>query len=220
MQKELNLKVKFRESFRPFAPSITKEDLSKWFDLNCDSPYMLLVANIKEDKKIEMTENEKKLFGIDKLNVKRSEIPAVTHVDYSASIQTVTQENNKPYYDLISMFLFSIFSFLAFSFNFFVCSSEAATCSSKFLSLITSSDNVFVESICVTESTLSFSKFILYEQGTLSKPLDGRHTSAFGYKRVARFPNGSASKKKAPYFSNRDAPMPSICPNAVRLSAF
>ena len=81
MQKNLNLKVKFRESFRPFAPSVTREDLSKWFDLNCDSPYMLLVANIKEDKKIKMTESEEKLFGIDKLNIKRSEIPAITHVD-------------------------------------------------------------------------------------------------------------------------------------------
>ena len=104
MQKNLNLKVKFRESFRPFAPSITKEALSKWFDLNCDSPYMLLVANIKEVKKIEMTENEKKLFGIDKLNIKRSEIPAVTHVDYSARIQTVHKETNLRYYKLIKNF--------------------------------------------------------------------------------------------------------------------
>ena len=104
MQKNLNLKVKFRESFRPFAPSITKEDLSKWFDLNCDSPYMLLVANIKEDKKIEMTQSEKKLFGIDKLNIKRSEIPAVTHVDYSARIQTVHKETNLRYYKLIKNF--------------------------------------------------------------------------------------------------------------------
>ena len=104
MQKNLNLKVKYRESFRPFAPSILKEDLSNWFSLNVESPYMLLVADINDEKKIKMTEEEEQLFGIDKLNIKRSEIPAVTHVDYSARIQTVTQNNNKPYYDLISKF--------------------------------------------------------------------------------------------------------------------
>ena len=104
MQKNLNLKVKFRESFRPFAPSILREDLSKWFDLNVDSPYMLLVSDVKAEKKIEMTEEQKKLFGIDKLNIKRSEIPAVTHVDYSARIQTVTKDTNKSYFDLISKF--------------------------------------------------------------------------------------------------------------------
>ncbi len=104
MQKNLNLKVKYRESFRPFAPSILREDLSKWFDLDVDSPYMLLVSNIKNEKKIEMTEKQKKLFGIDKLNIKRSEIPAVTHVDYSARIQTVTKNTNKLFYDLISKF--------------------------------------------------------------------------------------------------------------------
>ena len=104
MQKNLNLKVKYRESFRPFAPSILKEDLSNWFDMSVDSPYMLLVANIKAEKKVEMTDKEKQLFGIDKLNIKRSEIPAVTHVDYSARIQTVTQSTNKRYYDLISKF--------------------------------------------------------------------------------------------------------------------
>ena len=87
MQKNLNLKVKYRESFRPFAPSILREDLSEWFQINVDSPYMLLVANINSKKKIEMTNEQKKLFGIDKLNIKRSEIPAVTHVDYSARIQ-------------------------------------------------------------------------------------------------------------------------------------
>ena len=104
MQKNLNLKVKYRESFRPFAPSVLREDLSNWFDINTDSPYMLLVANISSDKKIKMTEEQNKLFGIEKLNIKRSEIPAVTHVDYSARIQTVNQNTNKRYYDLISKF--------------------------------------------------------------------------------------------------------------------
>ena len=104
MQKNLNLKVKYRESFRPFAPSILREDLSKWFDLDVDSPYMLLVSDINTKKKIEMTEQQKQLFGIDKLNIKRSEIPAVTHVDYSARIQTITENTNKIYYDLITKF--------------------------------------------------------------------------------------------------------------------
>ena len=104
MQKNLNLKVKYRESFRPFAPSVLKEDLSNWFDISVDSPYMLLVANINSEKKIEMTEEQKKLFGIDKLNIKRSEVPAVTHVDYSARIQTVTKDTNYRYHDLISKF--------------------------------------------------------------------------------------------------------------------
>ena len=104
MQKNLNLKVKYRESFRPFAPSVLRDDISSWFDISVDSPYMLLVANINSKKKIEMTEEQKKLFGIDKLNIKRSEIPAVTHVDYSARIQTVTKDNNNRYYDLISKF--------------------------------------------------------------------------------------------------------------------
>ena len=104
MQKNINLKVKYRESFRPFAPSILREDLSSWFNLNVDSPYMLLVANINSEKKIEMNSEQKKLFGIDKLNIKRSEIPAVTHVDYSARIQTVNKNTNKRYYDLISKF--------------------------------------------------------------------------------------------------------------------
>ena len=104
MQKNLNLKVKYRESFRPFAPSVLREDLSKWFDMNVDSPYMLLVANINSVKKIEMTDEQRKLFGIDKLNIKKSKIPAVTHVDYSARVQTVTKNTNQRYYDLISKF--------------------------------------------------------------------------------------------------------------------
>ena len=104
MQKNLNLKVKFRESFRPFAPSVLKEDLSDWFDIDVDSPYMLMVSNINKNKKIEMTEDQKKLFGIDLLNIKRSEIPAVTHVDYSARIQTVDPKTNSKYYDLIKKF--------------------------------------------------------------------------------------------------------------------
>ena len=104
MQKNLNLKVKYRESFRPFAPSILRDDLEKWFNMSVYSPYMLLVANIKSDKKIEMNEKQKKLFGIEKLNIKRSQIPAVTHVDYSARVQTVSEDTNKRYYDLISRF--------------------------------------------------------------------------------------------------------------------
>jgi len=104
MQKNLNLKVKYRESFRPFAPSILKEDLSEWFDINVDSPYMLMVSNINKNKIIKMTEDQKNLFGIDKLNVKRSEIPAVTHVDYSARIQTVHKETNEKYFRLIEKF--------------------------------------------------------------------------------------------------------------------
>ncbi len=104
MQKTLNLKVKFRESFRPFAPSVIREDLSTWFDLNYDSPYMLLVSDVVNEKRRIMTEEEKALFGIDKLNIKRSDIPAVTHIDYSARVQTVHKETNPKYYKLISEF--------------------------------------------------------------------------------------------------------------------
>jgi carbamoyltransferase len=104
MQKNLNLKVKYRESFRPFAPSVIREDVSEWFEINCDSPYMLLVSDVVNKKRRMMTEEEKVLFGIDKLNVRRSDIPAVTHVDYSARIQTVHKETNPKYYKLISEF--------------------------------------------------------------------------------------------------------------------
>ena len=104
MQKNLNLKVKYRESFRPFAPSILAEDLTEWFEMNTHSPYMLLVAQVNKNIKKEMTNEEKKLFGIDKLNIKRSDIPAVTHVDYSARIQTVHKNTNLKYYNLIKKF--------------------------------------------------------------------------------------------------------------------
>ena len=104
MQKELNLKVKFRESFRPFAPSVLNEDVSAWFDLNEPSPYMLLVAEVKKEIQISMTPEQQTLFGIEKLNIQRSKIPSVTHVDYSARVQTVHQETNPRYYKLIKKF--------------------------------------------------------------------------------------------------------------------
>ena len=104
MQKNLNLKIKYRESFRPFAPSVLIEDLNEWFDMSTESPYMLLVADINAKRKINISKNEENLFGIEKLNIKRSEIPAVTHVDYSARIQTVSKLKNKLYYDLILKF--------------------------------------------------------------------------------------------------------------------
>ena len=104
MQKTLNLKVKYRESFRPFAPSVLREDVSDWFEADYDSPYMLLVDDVKKDKRIEMSEEEESLFGIDKLNIKRSSIPAITHVDYSARIQTVHKETNPKYHALIAKF--------------------------------------------------------------------------------------------------------------------
>ncbi|MCG8510361.1 MAG: carbamoyltransferase [Rhodospirillales bacterium] len=104
MQKMLNLKVKYRESFRPFAPSVLREDVGDWFELDDDSPYMLLVADVQKARRRDMTDEEKGLFGIDKLNIVRSEIPAVTHVDYSARIQTVHRETNLRYHALISEF--------------------------------------------------------------------------------------------------------------------
>jgi carbamoyltransferase len=104
MQSMLNLKVKFRESFRPFAPSVLREHVCEWFELDQDSPYMLLVADVRENHRRLMTEDEQKLFGIEKLNVPRSDIPAVTHVDYSARIQTVHKETNPRYHALIRRF--------------------------------------------------------------------------------------------------------------------
>ena len=104
MQKQLNLKVKYRESFRPFAPSITSEHVSDWFEHESDSPYMLLVANVKEEKRLVMSEEQKGLFGIEKLNVPRSSVPAITHVDYSARIQTVHADTNPRYHAVISKF--------------------------------------------------------------------------------------------------------------------
>ena len=104
MQKQLNLKVKYRESFRPFAPSILREDVKEWFEHDADSPYMLLVAGVKRNKRQTMTSEEKALFGIEKLNISRSSVPAITHVDYSARIQTVHAETNPRYHALISKF--------------------------------------------------------------------------------------------------------------------
>jgi carbamoyltransferase len=104
MQSVLNLKVKYRESFRPFAPSVLREDVADWFELGCDSPYMLLVADVVAQRRLQMSQEEQRLFGIDKLNVPRSEIPAVTHVDYSARVQTVHRETNPRYHELLTAF--------------------------------------------------------------------------------------------------------------------
>jgi carbamoyltransferase len=104
MQSVMNLKIKFRESFRPFAPSVLREQLSDWFELDADSPYMLLVAPVREGRRIAMDAEQQRLFGIEKLNVPRSEIPAVTHVDYSARIQTVHRETNPTYHALLARF--------------------------------------------------------------------------------------------------------------------
>ncbi|MRR36404.1 hypothetical protein EG829_17375, partial [bacterium] len=104
MQSVMNLKIKFRESFRPFAPTVLKEKVSEYFQIDRESPYMLLVAPVVDSRKIAMTPEEEKLFGIEKLNVPRSEIPAVTHIDYSARIQTVDRETHPLYYELIERF--------------------------------------------------------------------------------------------------------------------
>ena len=104
MQKQLNLKVKYRESFRPFAPSVLREDVNEWFEHDTDSPYMLLVADVQKDKRLTMTDEEETLFGVDKLNVPRSSVPAITHVDYSARIQTVHADTNPRYHNVISKF--------------------------------------------------------------------------------------------------------------------
>jgi carbamoyltransferase len=104
MQRNLNLKVKYRESFRPFAPAVLREDVADWFDLGSDSPYMLIVADVRRDRRRAMSAEEQALFGIDKLNVARSEIPAVTHVDYSARIQTVSPATNPRFHRLLTRF--------------------------------------------------------------------------------------------------------------------
>ena len=104
MQKMLNLKVKYRESFRPFAPAVLREDVADWFELDADSPYMLLVAGVQPARRRTMSAEEEKLFGIDKLNVPRSEIPAVTHIDYSARVQTVHRETNPLFHSLLETF--------------------------------------------------------------------------------------------------------------------
>ena len=101
MQKQLNLKVKYRESFRPFAPSILLEDVSDWFQHYTESPYMLFVANVKNSKRRKITNKENSLFGLEKLNVQRSDVPAITHVDYSARIQTVDSDTNPRYHSFI-----------------------------------------------------------------------------------------------------------------------
>ena len=104
MQSVMNLKIKYRESFRPFAPTVLREHVSDYFDIDCESPYMLLVANIKDEKRVKMSDEEEKLFGLEKLKVARSDVPAITHVDYSARIQTVTKDDNPLFYGVIEEF--------------------------------------------------------------------------------------------------------------------
>ena len=104
MQAVMNLKIKFRESFRPFAPAVLREHVAEWFELNGESPYMLLVADVKTDRRLPVPAEAEKLWGIEKLNVPRSTVPAITHVDYSARIQTVRRETNPLYYDIMTAF--------------------------------------------------------------------------------------------------------------------
>jgi carbamoyltransferase len=104
MQSQMNLKIKFREGFRPFAPSVLRENVSEYFEMDCDSPYMLLVAPVKKERQIPMPDGGSKVWGIEQLNLLRSDIPAITHIDYSARVQTVSRETNPDYYDLINTF--------------------------------------------------------------------------------------------------------------------
>jgi len=104
MQAQMNIKIKFREGFRPFAPSVLRERVSDYFELDCDSPYMLLVAPVRRERQIPMSPEQRSLWGIEQLNVVRSDLPAITHIDYSARIQTVERSTNPDYYDLLSEF--------------------------------------------------------------------------------------------------------------------
>jgi carbamoyltransferase len=104
MQAQMNIKIKFREGFRPFAPSVLRERVAEYFEMDCDSPYMLLVAPVKKERQIPMSGEQSRLWGIDKLNVPRSDLPAITHIDYSARVQTVTPDTNPNYHALIKEF--------------------------------------------------------------------------------------------------------------------
>ena len=104
MQKTMNLKIKYRENFRPFAPSVRAENISEYFEVDCESPYMLLVANIQKDKQVKMSDEQKSYFGLEKLNVVRSEVPAITHVDYSARIHSVNEKTNPRYHAMLTKF--------------------------------------------------------------------------------------------------------------------